>query len=594
MSMIGQSAIFLGAAVVTVPLFKKLGLGSVLGFLSAGILIGPWGLGTVDNVDDILHFSEFGVVLLLFIIGLELQPSRLMELRKPIFGYGGLQMGVSTVLLTLIALYFGLAFSNALLVALVLSLSSTAFALQLLAEKQQLTTRHGRSAFAILLFQDMAVIPLIALIPFFGNTELSGQNQIAYQEIGIALLAIALVIGIGRYLMRPFFRLVAATHSHEIFTAASLLVVIATSLAMDAVGLSMSLGAFLAGVLLADSEFRHELEANIEPFKGLLLGLFFIAVGMAVDLGIILERPGTVIGLALGLIAIKAAVLFGLGRVTGLNTASSRHLAVVISQGGEFAFVLFTIASQSNVLDPELVKLLIVVVTVSMMLTPVLLILDEWYSQKPADTTDQPYDEVHESNQVIIAGFGRVAQIIARILHIQGIGYTALEKDFEQVDFVRKYGNKIYYGDPTRLDLLRAAQADKAQVFVVAVDDIEASLEVTRLVRKHFPHLKIYARARNRAHAHQLMKAGVHGLMRETILSSIALAQQVLEGLGLPHNKAVSLTESFLEYDERLLREQFYFADDEDAMANSVKQATAELESLYELDDQSSLEKRFH
>lgn len=585
-----QSLVFLGAAVLIVPLSKKLGLGAVLGYLIAGVIIGPSALGLSGDVGDIMHFSELGVVLLLFIIGLELQPSRLWALRKTIFGLGGAQLVVTASLLTLAGLSFDLSLNTALITGLALALSSTAFALQILAEKKQLTSQYGRSSFAILLLQDLAVIPLLAIIPLMSieGSDI-GQNNTAL-AISKAVLVIAAVIVFGRLLLRPFLRLVALTRVHEIFSAAALLVVVGTALLMQQVGLSMALGAFLAGVLLADSEYRHELEANIEPFKGLLLGLFFIAVGMEIDLGLIINQASVVVGLVLSLIFIKAMVLYVIGRFYKHSHASATNLALVLSQGGEFAFVLLSVAVSAQVMQKPLADLLIAVVSISMVMTPILLILNEKVLKIGHGTGEErDYDAIDtHDHRVIIAGFGRFGQIIARTLHMKHIAFTTLESSFEQVDFVRKYGSKVYFGDASRLDLLRAAGADKAEVFVLAIDDVAASIKTAEMVKRHFPHLKIYARARNRPHAYALMDIGVERVVRETFYSSVTLVCNVLQGLGLTPADAKHAAQKFEEHDEMLLHQQQKFHHDEQRLIASAQTAAKDLENLFEQDSQTT------
>ncbi|HLQ25730.1 MAG TPA: monovalent cation:proton antiporter-2 (CPA2) family protein [Acidiferrobacterales bacterium] len=586
MSFLYEAVFFLIAAVITVPLSKRLGLGTVLGYLAAGAVIGPWGLGLVRDVDNVLHFSELGVVLLLFIIGLELEPARLWALRKPVFGLGLAQVAVTGLLLMLAGIALGLPAATALIIGLVLSLSSTAFALQLLAEKNQLSTYYGQTSFAVLLFQDLAAIPLLAIIPLLGTSEAGMDQTASLVAIAKAVAVIVAVVVGGRWLLRPFLRFAASTVSQEIFTAAALLVVMGTALLLQQTGLSMALGAFLAGVLLADSEYRHELEADIDPFKGLLLGLFFIAVGMSIDLGLIIHKPLTILALVLGLMAVKSAVLIGLGRLAGHNTPSAVNLALFISQGGEFAFVLFGVAAGARVMDKSLADLLIVVVSVSMAFTPLLLLLNERvfrFGQGP--TQEREFDKIPEQdNKVIIAGFGRFGQMIARTLRMKKIRFTALEASFEQVDFVRKFGNKIYFGDASRLDLLRAAKADKARVFVLAIDDVDASVKTAEMVRKNYPHLKIYARARNRVHTYRLMDVGVDNIIRETFLSSLELAKDVLQGLGLPAAEAEDAVRKFRHHDEALLRKQHLIQHDEAQLIASVKQGAEELERLFEQD----------
>ncbi len=590
MSLLHEVVVFLAAAVIAVPLCQRLGVGAVLGYLAAGMLIGPWMLGFVRDVDNILNFAELGVVLLLFIIGLELQPSRLWTLRKPVFGLGSAQVIVTGLLLTLAGIALGLSVITAVVVGLVLSLSSTALALQILAEKKQLTTHHGRTSFAILLFQDLAAIPLLAIIPLLGlgADEMDRISSALAATKAIAVVA-AVVIG-GRWLLRPLLRLAASAASHEIFTAAALLVVMGTALLMEQVGLSMALGSFLAGVLLADSEYRHELEADIEPFKGLLLGLFFIAVGMSVDLGLVIDKPFTILGLVFGLMAIKSSVLYGLARLAGQNRASAANLALFISQGGEFAFVLFGVAAGAQVMDKAQSDLLIVVISASMALTPLLIALNEKILKiGSASAPPKEFDSIEaRDHRVIIAGFGRFGQMVARTLQMKKIPYTALEASFEQVDFVRKFGAKIYFGDASRLDLLRAAQADKAEAFVLAIDDVEASVKTAEIVKKHYPHLKIYARARNRRHAYRLMDVGVERIMRETFLSSLELARDVLLGLGYSATEANEATHKFRQHDETLLEQQHKIYRDEAQLIAATRQGAEELERLFEQDSNAA------
>jgi len=588
MSLLAESAIFLAAAVIAVPLFRRLRLGAVLGYLSAGVIIGPWGLQLVTEVDNILHFAELGVVLLLFIIGLELQPSRLWVLRKSVFGLGGAQVLATGLVLGAVGFALGLAWPSALVTGLALAMSSTAFVLQVLAERNQLTTRYGRSAFAILLFQDLSVIPLLALVPLLGAGGAHSGDP--WLSAALALAVIAAVVAGGRLLLRPVLHLIAQSRIQEIFTAAALLVVIGVSLLMTGVGLSMSLGAFLAGVLLADSEYRHELEANIQPFKGLLLGLFFISVGMSVDLGLIASRPVLVVGAVLGLMALKAAVLWALARATGHSDASARNLAAALCQGGEFAFVLFNLAAGHAVMDRALVDLLIVVVSLSMAATPLALMANDLLSRRLAQPKpERPFDAIaEETPQVIIAGFGRVGQIVGRILKLKRIAFTALDISPEQVETVRRFGNKVYYGDASRLDLLTAAKADRAKLFVLAIDDVEASIRTAETVRRHFPDLTVYARARNRFHAHRLMDLGVELIERETFLASLDLARQVLEAVGMPGWEAQQIVARFQAHDEQTLRRQHAVYHDETQLIQTSRQASEELQGLFESDQEDA------
>jgi glutathione-regulated potassium-efflux system ancillary protein KefC/glutathione-regulated potassium-efflux system protein KefB len=583
-SLLVESAIFLAAAVVAVPLTRRAKLGAVLGYLAAGVIIGPWGLRLVTEVDNILHFAELGVVLLLFVIGLELQPSRLWVLRKSVFGLGGAQVLATGLVLGTAGVALGLPWRGALVTGLALAMSSTAFVLQVLAERNQLPTRHGRSAFAILLFQDLSVIPLLALVPLLGTG--GAQRGDPWVSAGLALLVIVAVVAGGRMLLRPVLQLIAQSRIQEIFTAAALLVVIGVSLLMSGVGLSMSLGAFLAGVLLADSEYRHELEASIQPFKGLLLGLFFISVGMSVDLGVIASRPALIAGAVLGLMVLKAAVLWVLARAAGQSDESARNLAAALCQGGEFAFVLFNLAAGHAVMDRALSDLLVVVVSLSMAVTPLALAANDLLSRRLArPKPEQPFDAIEEeAPAVLIAGFGRVGQIVGRILRLKRIAFTALDASPEQVETVRRFGNKVYYGDASRLDLLIAAGAERARLFVLAIDDVEASIRTAQTVRRHFPGLAVYARARNRFHAHRLMDLGVELIERETLLGSLDLARQVLEAVGMAGWEAQQLVARFQGHDEQTLRRQHAVYHDETQMIQTTRQAAEELQGLLESD----------
>ena len=584
--MLAQTAVLLTAAVLTVPVFRRLRLGAVLGFLTAGVIIGPWGLRFVTDVDSILRLAELGVVLLLFVIGLELQPSRLWVLRKSVFGLGAIQVGATTLALSVIGWLFDLSWQTALILGVALSMNSTAFILQLLAERKQLTTRHGRSAFAISLFQDIAVIPMLALIPLLGAHESGGSASQLWLGALKAAAVIAAVVAGGRYLLRPVLRAVAQSGIQEVFTAAALLVVLGTALLMSAVSLSMTLGAFLAGVLLADSEYRHEIEASIEPFKGLLLGLFFIAVGMSVNLGLLAQRPFAALGAALGLMAIKAALLYPIGRLSGHSRAASRSLAMLLCHAGEFAFVMFGIALASRAMSDETADFLVVVVSVSLALTPPLFLLNENVIGRWLGREQPPqFDELpSEDAPVIIAGFGRVGQIVGRILLARGVPITALDISPEQVETVRQFGRKVYYGDAARLDLLGAAGAAQAKLFVLAIDDVEKSLLVAELLKHNFPHLKVFARARNRFHAYRLMDIGVDYIMRETFLSSLEMAQRVLEGLGTPAWQAQEIVARFKAHDERGLEMQHAVYHDETQLRQASKDAARELDDLLRAD----------
>jgi monovalent cation:proton antiporter-2 (CPA2) family protein len=584
MSLLAQIAIFLAAAVIAVPIFRYFKLGSVLGYLAAGIIIGPAGLGLINKVDATQEIAEFGIVLLMFVIGLELQPSRLWVMRKSIFGLGSAQVLLTTLGIGSAAYFaFGQSKESALVIGFGLSMSSTALVLQLLAERGQLNSQYGRSAFSILLFQDVAVLPALALLPLLGVAAAKTTGPGGWLALKFVAVFGAAVIG-GRYVLRPMLRIVAATRVAEAFTAAGLLVVIATALLVSQVGLSFSLGAFLAGVLLADSEFRHELEADIEPFKGLLLGLFFISVGMSANLGLVREMPLALIGLILGFMLIKVAVLRAIGRLMGLPRGAGLGLAFSLPSGGEFAFVLFGLAASLGIMDGKITELLVLVVTGSMIMSPLLLSLHDLMSKKK-EQDDGPFDAPEELYpKVIIAGFGRFGQIVGRILRAKKIAFTALEANQTQVDFLRRFGNQVFYGDASRLEMLRAAHAENAEVFVLAIDDVEASVRTAELIRRHFPHLKIFARARNRQHAFRLMDLDVRYTIRETLVSSLEMSERVLETIGLSKSTAVETVRRFRAHDEATMAKQQAVKDDENKFMQTTRESAEQLLHLFETD----------
>jgi monovalent cation:proton antiporter-2 (CPA2) family protein len=578
--MLHDVAIFLAAAVIAVPLARWLGLGSVIGYLAAGLVIGPWGLRLMTDVESILAFSEFGVVLLLFLIGLELQPERFWRLRGAVFGSGGLQVLLSSLVLGGIAFSFGVSPAAALIAGFGLAMSSTAFVLQLLGERDELATREGLLAFAILLFQDLAVVPFLALLPLMAG----GDTAKALELVPVlrALGVIVVVVVAGRYALRPALRRVARADIPEIFTAAALLVVIGTALLMETAGLSASLGAFLAGVMLAESEFRHEMQAAIEPFKGLLLGLFFIAVGMSVNLGLLLKEPLTVLGLVLGLALVKGAILYGVGRRADLRPDAARALAAAVSQGGEFAFVLFGLAAAAGLIDAPLHDRLLVVVTLSMALSPLLYSLQARYRVAPVGP---PFDAIDgPAAPVIIAGFGPFGQIVGRLLRVKKIPFTVLEKSVEQVDFVRRFGSTIYYGDAARLELLRAAHAARARILVISISRVETSLAIAESVRKHFPKLRIFAVANDRNHALRLMDLGVKDVIRRAYFSSLEMSRRLLVTLGESEGAAQGAIETFRAHDEATLLKQQAVFSDEKQLIQSAQEAARELELLFETD----------
>ncbi|MGH8183955.1 MAG: monovalent cation:proton antiporter-2 (CPA2) family protein [Rhodanobacteraceae bacterium] len=588
-SWLASVLVFLVAVVIAVPLSRKLKLGSVLGYLAAGVVIGPFGLKWVHNPEAISGVSELGVALLLFVIGLELSPQRLWVMRRAVFGAGAAQVFGSALIIALIAIYgFHLQPIAAAVVGLGLAFSSTAFGLQILAERRELQSAHGRQAFAILLFQDLVAIPLIAAIPLLAN---HGELHAAGQPMWLSALRVAGVIAVvvvgGRYALRPVFRAVAKTGSIEVSTATALLVVIGTAWLMQLAGISMALGTFLAGVLLADSEYRHELESNIAPFEGLLLGLFFITVGMGVNLKLLTLHPWMVVGLVILLLACKAPALALIGRLNSrMRDADAVKLVALLAGGGEFAFVVFKLATEHGLLTRTQNQVLVLVVTLGMVAVPLLVLAA---AKLPAPKAPQrEYDTIDTgAPRVVIAGFGRVGQIVGRLLRARGIPFVALENSIEQVDLSRRFaGTNIYFGDPARAEILRAAGAGKAEVFVLATDDPDANVRTARVVRRLFPNLKIVARARNRQHAFRLMDltSDPDDVVRETFYSSLKMAALTLKALGMGKDAARASVELFREHDEKLLRDQHLVYDDDVALRQTTREAYEELQGLFEAD----------
>ena len=584
-SMMLDATIFLGAAVILIPLAKRFGIATVLGYLFTGLLLGPSFLKVASNPDDLLHFSEFGVVLLLFIIGLELQPSRLWALRQQIFVLGGLQVIVTGVVLMLLSWYFlDIRLSNSFVIGFGLALSSTAFVLQLLGEKKQLATTHGQQAFTILLFQDIAVIPLLAALPFLSGAQEQNYDWIYFAKV---ISVFAGLIFVSRFVVRPFFKFVASSNATELLTATALFIILGVSLLMNYIGLSMALGAFLTGVLLADSEYRHELQASIEPFKGLLLGLFFMSVGMLINVKLIVAKPLLIIGLAGLLMLIKFVVLTIIARLMGNKNESSIRLGVTLAQGGEFAFVLFSVATAQHLLTREQQNILNLVVTVSMAMTPLAFLLLEKIGNPlfAKATPSKEYDKIpNHEHAVVIAGFGRVGQIIGRVLRMHNIEFTAIEKSANQVDFVRKFGNQVYYGNPKNPEILRAAGLENAKVFIIAIGDIELSETVAAYVVRNYPHLTILARAKNREHYYRLRDVGVKYIWRETYLTSLDMSRETLEILGMDPKTARKTVQMFRDYDDALIERQRAIYQDEAEMIASAQSAIQELESLFDSD----------
>lgn len=579
-----DALIYLVAAVLAVPVAKRLGLGSVLGYLLAGAAIGPWGLRLVSDVQEMLHFSEFGVVMLLFLIGLELEPKRLWALRRSIFGGGSAQVVLVSAALAGTAIAAGVPWKTALIAALGLSLSSTAIALATLSERNLAGTPAGTAGFGILLFQDIAAIPMIAVVPLLGTSS-SGHSV----SIGDALLVVgviaALVVG-GRFLLRPALRFIAATDLREIFTAFALLLVIAIALLMNRVGLSMALGTFIAGVLLADSEYRHALETDIEPFKGLLLGLFFISVGMSVDFGVLLGQPWRIVGLVAVFLAIKIALIHAMSGRLGIARPQRMLFAIVLSQGGEFAFVVFSAAAAARVFSQETASVLVVAVTLSMIATPLLLLLhDRLLAPRLAGANRRPEDHVDaREDHVIIAGFGRFGQIIGRLLHANRIRLTVLDHDPDQIDLLRRFGWEVYYGDATRIDLLHAAGAERARALVVAIDDVQDSLALVDAAREAFPDLPILARSRNVSHYYDLMDRGVTIIERETFESALLLGRRVLQQLGFGAWRARQAAMKFRDHNLKSLLAVYPYYRDQKQFVSMSKQARDELEEMFARD----------
>ncbi len=584
-----NTLIYLAAAVVVVPLSKALGLGSIIGYLVAGMAIGPWGLGLVTDVKSILHFAEFGVVLMLFLVGLELEPQRLWSMRRPIFGWGLLQVLACTAIL-FIASYAAFPWASGLnytwkvllVAALGLALSSTAVALQVLGERNQLATPSGQSAFAVLLFQDVAAIPILALLPLLAVGE-AGSGGNAWLEAAKAIAAIMGIILGGRLLMRPLFRWIARSKTPEIFTAAALLLVVGIAALMQFVGLSMALGAFLAGVLLAESEYRRELETDIEPFKGLLLGLFFIAVGMGIDFGVLLISPWLIAGIVIAFMALKAVVIYTMARVMKLAYQERPIFTLMLAQGGEFAFVVFQQAQGLKIFTPELSSQLIGAVALSMLLSPLVLVaIDKLLLPRYADCGSGKMDEISEpqSSPIIVAGIGRYGQIILRILAANGYKATVLDHDAEQVEGLMRFGYRAFYGDATRLDLLRTAGAGTAKVLIVAIDNVAQTLEIVDICKEHFPKLQLVVRARNVQHFYQLRAKGVTLIQRETFESSLLSAEEVMKVLGHSTEDAHLSAQRFRDHNLAQIEQMWPYHQDEERLISLAKAGRQQLDEL--------------
>ncbi|WP_301102267.1 glutathione-regulated potassium-efflux system protein KefC [Propionivibrio sp.] len=584
-----DALIYLAAAVICVPIAWRFKLGAVLGYLIAGITIGPWGFNLVSDVDSIMHFSELGVVLMLFVIGLELEPKRLIEMRKSVFGGGALQLGLTGIALALAAAALGLEWKAALIVGLALALSSTAIAIATMTERNFLPTPTGQSSFAVLLLQDIAAIPLLAIIPLMSEMASSGTGaspaEPAWSSAAKAFGAIAAVILIGLYCTRPVLRLVARTNLREVFTAFALLLVIGIAQIMSLVGLSMGLGTFLAGVLLASSEYRHALETDIEPFKGLLLGLFFISVGMAIDFGLLVNQPVKVAMLVAGFLTLKLATLWLTARIIGVTARQRWLFAILLSQGGEFGFVVFGAAQTAGILSREWADLLNMTVALSMTSTPLLLLLHDWWIARIECAGKEQADEINAKNtRVIIAGFGRFGQIVGRLLFANGIDAVVLDHDPDQIELLRKFGYKVFYGDASRLDLLHAAGAAQATLIVNAIDDVEDSLLLADIVRENFPGLKIIARARNVMHYVELRSRGVDIIERETFEAALKAGRYSLEILGIDRFRARDMANIFRRHNVRDLEARVSDFKDEASRVSAAKAGRDELAALFARD----------
>jgi monovalent cation:proton antiporter-2 (CPA2) family protein len=581
-------AILLATSVLLVSISRRLGFGSVLGYLIGGGIIGPSGLKLIDNVDEIAGVSELGVVMLLFLIGLEVRPQRLWVMRNAVFGLGLAQVGVTAVVLGAGAHLFGLAWPAAFVIGLGLALSSTAIVLPMLGERDLLGTPSGRYTFSVMLFQDLAFIPLVAAVPLFAGAA-TVSHHVPWVDVGWAVGAIVLILAGGRFVIPYAFRAIGGARTPEVFTALALLVVAACAEIASAAGMSASLGAFMGGVLLSDSEFRHEVQADVEPFEGLLLGFFFLSVGMSANVALAAQDPLFFVLAVPGLMIGKSAVAYVLGRITGQQRRTAIRFALALPQGSEFSFVLFAAAISAGALTKAMSDRATLAIAFSMALTPVLFAASERFLIPRMEGLKKmpAYDTISDDNvEVIICGFGRVGQIVGRILRMRGIPFTALEQDAAQVEVLRRFGAKVYYGNPSRPDLLRAAGAEHARLMVVALDDMEEILRVVEVARRNFPKLKVLSRSRNRQHTYKLMDMGISHPVRETFHSSLRLSEMVLEALGIDKDEAERAVEFFRVHDEASIVKSHAYYEDEQKLIQSAKQAADELSGLFEADQQ--------
>ena len=601
-----NAIIYLLAAVVSVPVAKRLGFGSVLGYLLAGMIIGPFVLGLIGSEgEDVMHFAEFGVVMMLFLIGLELKPNLLWAMRKSIFGLGGLQLLVTTIFIGAIAMILGQTLGAGLTIGLMLALSSTAIVLQTLDEKGLMKQASGQASFSVLLFQDISVVPILALIPLLAVSGVSagtasheevrtigGLEITGWVQVVMMLVVITGIIVVGLYLVKYVFRIIARTGLREIFTATALLLVIATAMLMDLVGLSPALGAFLSGIVLANNEYRHELEADIEPFKGLLLGLFFISVGVSINFGLLILSPGLILSLLFSFIAVKFIVLFVLGRFFGLRGGQNTLFAFALAQGGEFAFVLVAFSLQNGVIDSAVSSILLLVVALSMAITPLLLLLNDKlilpFAFKSENTREHDTIEGN-GHPVIIAGFGRFGVVMGRFLIANGIKATILDDNPDNIEVLKKFGFKVYYGDASRADLLASAGADEAKVLVVAAEDKQQSLKIVDLAQRQYPHLKILVRSTDMDHSYELLDREVDGFRRDTFESSLSLGTEVLTYLGYTKYRAHRLAGTFRQHNRKVIRELYqHHREDEKKYLSEAKKHASELEELLQTENEDS------
>lgn len=583
--MVATLVCLLAASVLFVSISRRLGFGSILGYLVAGVLIGPAGLGLVSDVEHISEISELGVLMLLFLIGLELRIQRIWVMRKAVFGLGLAQVVITSGVLACIAHLAGLSWAAAFIVGGGLALSSTAIVLPMLGERELLGSAAGRDAFAVLLFQDVASIPLIAMAPLLAGGGMQDAPHILDMVKGVAALAV-IVLG-GRFLVRPLFRIVGGARTPEIFTATALLVVVGAAALAKVAGVPMSMGAFAAGVVLAESEYRHELEADIQPFEGLLLGFFFISVGMSANVPLFLAEPGMILAGVGALLAAKAAIAFGLAKLRKQNLRTAIRFALAIPQGSEFAFVMFGAALAAGALAKAEVDRVTLVIALSMLLSPVLFSLSErWLIPRLDRKQARPFDTAEDARPapVVICGFGRVGQIVGRMLLVRRIPFNALDPDPDNIEVLRRFGHKVYFGDPSRVDLLRAVGAGEAKVLVVCLSDVEANLKVVQAARRAFPDLRIIARARNRRHAHLLMDEGVETPVRETFFSSLRMSEMTLKETGMSAEEARRTVQTFREHDERALLDQHGIYRDEKQLIQTAAQTIEELKGLFDVD----------